>query len=446
MTIEISAELFPVFAIFRDETKEIRGEMTTDLLSLEGQGDTPAPGVVERLARNAHTLKGNASSLGLADVATLMHSVESLLMGASGRERRIEPAVIDVLLFAIDEVLARAEGILANRPDSGGIRAAHARVEEMLAGVADQPHAMATLSSPAPPPEPGEELLKIGATQFEGFSQVVDELGSAGARIGLRAAECAAAVRDLKDFAERADGGFPPELAAALRRITEASEALERNLRADAEMIASVGEELRGGLQMLQLIQASSMLDPLRRAVHDHARRVGKEALLEIAGAEASVDRRILQELRGAITHVLRNAVDHGIEAPCDRAAAGKPARARIHLELTADGTDLELAVSDDGRGLDPERIRRVARERGLVSTQELDGMPDEEVLRLIWLPGFSTSGSVTETSGRGLGLDAVHACVASLSGRVEIASVVGRGTTFRFHIPISQYLRAGRG
>ena len=203
-------------------------------------------------------------------------------------------------------------------------------------------------------------------------------------------------------------------------------------------MIASVGEELRGGLQMLQLIQASSMLDPLRRAVHDHARRVGKEALLEIAGAEASVDRRILQELRGAITHVLRNAVDHGIEAPCDRAAAGKPA--------PADGTDLELAVSDDGRGLDPERIRRVARERGLVSTQELDGMPDEEVLRLIWLPGFSTSGSVTETSGRGLGLDAVHACVASLSGRVEIASVVGRGTTFRFHIPISQYLRAGRG
>jgi chemotaxis protein histidine kinase CheA len=194
---------------------------------------------------------------------------------------------------------------------------------------------------------------------------------------------------------------------------------------------------------MLQLVQDSAMLDPLRRAVHDHVRRVGKEALLEITGAQSLVDRRILQELRGAIAHVLRNAVDHGIEPADERARAGKPARAHLHLALRGEGTTLELDVIDDGRGLDADAIRATAISRGVVSPASAAAMSRDEILGLIWVPGFSTSCEVTSTSGRGVGLDAVRDCVKKLSGTVDVSSRPGRGTTFHFRVPFSLHLRS---
>lgn len=437
--IELTAEMFPVFASFRDETTELRAELTADLLTLEANPD--APGAADRIGRTAHTLKGNAASLGLHDVSALMHSVESLLAGTCVPGRRLDAVTIDAVLLAVDEVRRRTEDILANRPDSSGVAEAQARIDKLLAGTIAAPQP-ATLSTPAPAMTEGEDLLKIGASQFEGFTQVLDELESAGLALSGRAAACLDAVRSLEKAFAAASGVLPAEVKAELEEKSRRSLELHDELVADVDTVASVAVELRGALEMLQLVRASSMLDPLRRAVHDHARRVGKEALLEIAGAQCQVDRRVLQVLRGALAHVLRNAVDHGIESPSERAAVGKPPRGKIVLDLAIRNDIIEVAVADDGRGLDADKIGRTAVARGALLEADRARMAPEALLQLIWHRGFSTSETVTETSGRGVGLDAVRDCVTQLSGTVSVESTLGRGTTMRFRVPVSQHLR----
>jgi chemotaxis protein histidine kinase CheA len=177
---------------------------------------------------------------------------------------------------------------------------------------------------------------------------------------------------------------------------------------------------------------ASSLFETFRRPVREQASRRKLDVEFEIVGGDVRIDRRTLEVLRGPLGHLLRNSVDHGFESPEDRATSGKGVP-KIVLAAREDGERLEVSVSDDGRGIDPAAVRAAAVDRGIPGAGELD---DAKALELIWRPGFSTARKLSETSGRGVGLDVVKAQVLAAGGEVAVESTVGKGTRFVLRLP----------
>ncbi len=188
----------------------------------------------------------------------------------------------------------------------------------------------------------------------------------------------------------------------------------------------------------------SLSLDHLRRSVRDLCATLGKDAVLEISGEQVRVDRRLPELLRDPLLHLLRNAIDHGIESPRERKAAGKPARGKIQIHISSRDGHVFLRLKDDGRGIDRARVKAVALERGLIDAARAEQISDEEITDLIFVAGFSTAAAVTETSGRGVGLDVVRENLQQLGGHVEVHSEAGKGTEFLLSMPLS--LATSRG
>src|SRR5215831_9583602 len=174
------------------------------------------------------------------------------------------------------------------------------------------------------------------------------------------------------------------------------------------------------------------------RLVRDTARQLGKQARLEIVGQATEVDRDILEKLEAPLTHLLRNAVDHGIEAPDRRLAAGKPEAGLVRIDARHRAGTLAITIADDGGGIDLERLRTKVVERRLTTADMARTMTDAELLEFLFLPGFSTAGAITEYSGRGVGLDVVQTMVRTVGGSVRISSQLGQGTTFHLQLPIT--------
>jgi two-component system chemotaxis sensor kinase CheA len=188
----------------------------------------------------------------------------------------------------------------------------------------------------------------------------------------------------------------------------------------------------------LRRVPAAELFDRLPRVVRDASRALGKDVELELAGRDTPLDRSVLREAGDLLVHLLRNAVDHGIEGADEREAAGKPRSGRIRLSAELDRSAVVIRVVDDGRGLQRERILRVAVERGLLTDAEAATLPDGAVLRLLTRPGFSTATEVTDVSGRGVGLDVVHSRVQELGGTMTVESEPGVGTTFTLRLPLT--------
>jgi two-component system chemotaxis sensor kinase CheA len=182
------------------------------------------------------------------------------------------------------------------------------------------------------------------------------------------------------------------------------------------------------------MVPVTTMTDQLHRAVRDLARSLGKDVAWEVRGGDTELDRGVLRQLSDSLLHLVRNAVDHGVETPEERLTAGKPPQARIVLSAMQVGSEVVIAVTDDGHGIDVDRVRSQAERQGV----ETAGLGDEEVLQLVFRSGLSTARFVSDVSGRGVGLDVVEASVTAVRGRIDVRSVAGQGTEFRLIVPIS--------
>lgn len=229
------------------------------------------------------------------------------------------------------------------------------------------------------------------------------------------------------------------ELVITKGRLEQIGERLgDRELFEALSTLSRLLTELQDEIMEMRLTPIAEVFNKFPRMVRDLARKMGKEVEFVMEGADIEVDRTILEKLGDALVHLLRNAVDHGIEPPEERVKLGKPRVGRVELIAKREKNHVVIIVRDDGRGIDPEKVKKKAIERGLITPEEAASLSDEEAINLIFLPGFSTAEKVTDVSGRGVGMDVVKEVVKSMNGSISVQTEVGKGTTFILKLPIS--------
>jgi two-component system chemotaxis sensor kinase CheA len=199
-----------------------------------------------------------------------------------------------------------------------------------------------------------------------------------------------------------------------------------------------VTSELQEGVMKTRMQPIGNIWSKFPRVVRDLATACGKDVRIEMIGQETDLDKTIIEAIKDPLTHIVRNAVDHGIEKPAARIASGKPAQGVVKLQAFHEGGQINIQIADDGAGIDPERVRRKAIERGLIPGDQASRLPDHDVLKLIFVPGFSTAEAITNVSGRGVGMDVVKTNIERIGGTVDIDSKIGEGTTLRIKIPLT--------
>ncbi|GEL74180.1 hybrid sensor histidine kinase/response regulator [Myxococcus virescens] len=430
---------------FAVEAQEVVQKVTMDLLELEREGlETDAlTKLYVRLGRHLHTLKGSAASLGMQDLSDIAHKLEDALAPLKANPQKMPRPVVDILLHGLDLFLLRAQAHADGRgealPDPAAALAqlvADAPPPEEAAAMVAASGGLAAVAAPAPSAEPvsvadalpesADAGWRVSSWQVTALMREVERLREVRLRVEERG-------RELERVAVLlAKQGLLAETAEARTALSGTA----RSLRTDGEETSDIVDALEDGLKAITTRPVRTILDPLQRMVRDLSRQLGKEARLSVVGAEVSLDRRLLEKLQGSLVHLLRNAVDHGLELPADRERAGKHHEGALTLRVEQQGNLLYLEASDDGAGIDVEVVRRLAEQRGVVTAEETARLNENQLRDLIFRSGFSTRTDVTDTSGRGVGLDAVRASVEALQGRIEVASTPGQGTRFMLTLP----------
>ncbi|MCY1031203.1 response regulator [Corallococcus sp. BB11-1] len=285
-----------------------------------------------------------------------------------------------------------------------------------------------------------DTAVRIGVASLDLLTSAVTNLGQVARRRELATARRLALVRELSELARAAEDLGPAGVAIAERlgRAKELAATLHREakLLANAELrdLGQVSEEV----QTLRMLPLAVLFEPYPRMVRDLARELGKEVELVVDGEDTRADRSVVEALREPLMHLVRNALDHGLETRVDRVGAGKHPRGCLTLRAAREGSRIVLRVEDDGMGMDPALLRRVAVRRGVLDEATANALSDAAARDLIFLPGFSSREVVTDLSGRGVGLDAVRASLQALGGDVGVESAPGWGTIFTLRVPVS--------
>lgn len=457
------------------ETREHLSLLARGILGLE----QASPGALDEAFRAAHTIKGLAAAMGHNRVASLAHNLEDRLTELRAGARAIDASIVDELLSGSDALAAAVDATLLGPAPEEDVES------DSIAAPSD-----ATIAADAPPApssatvtarvvfEPDTPIRAARASivrrNAEKAGGVVGSWPEAGVDAGelllhlSPAADLLAMEQAIRAAGNIADVRFEPVRAApraALEHVDEAETVTWVRVPRDrldelAEGIAELSvlherdrvangnaatsdragpvlAELQRVILDLRMVPVSVAFERFHRLVRDALRSVGKEADFSIEGAEIAVDQAILDAIVDPLVHILRNAVDHGLEAPDIREAAGKPRRGSLRLETRRERSSVRITVSDDGAGIARDRVIARAVEAGLLeaATAEIN---DEEMFRVMSQPGFSTAETVTELSGRGVGLDVVVARVRSLGGAIEMTSTRNEGTTFTIRLPVT--------
>lgn len=478
---------FSMLELFRLEADAQTAVLAAAVLAIEET--EPAPAAIEAMMRAAHSLKGAARIIGLDPAVRVAHALEEVFVAAGKGTLRVRPEHADVLLAGIDFLgsIARADdalspdgpwperaaGLVARltallaTPESiapptvaaSDLQASRSPEPKATAVVPPLPPAMATAAGPVTPSAPAYEhldrVVRVSADSLNRLVGLASEslVESRQLRpfidglLSLRSTQ--ARLRDtIAAIDERpapADSGAAASQAARLGILREQADAVLSGLSRQCEAFeafASRNEDLSSRLYHEVI---SSRMRPLAdgirgfpRLVRDVSRSLGKQVRLDVCGEQTGVDRDILEKLEAPLAHLIRNALDHGIEPPDRREAAGKPPVGVIHLEARHRAGMLHITVTDDGAGIDVEQIRTRAVARGLLAGQVADQLSSAELLEFLFLPGFSTKNVVTEISGRGVGLDAVQSMAKAVGGGVRVTTLPGRQTIFTLQLPIT--------
>ncbi|PTY07078.1 histidine kinase [Opitutaceae bacterium EW11] len=404
------------------------------LLSLEnGTADKETLNVIFRVV---HTIKGSAGCLGLARIEATTHAGESLL--ALLRDGKIQPGteLISALLSLSDALRGMLRHLELHGTDGEGDQSALiARLTELQT---QQPAAPAAETdsaafglfddSPPPPPPAAEPAPKPTAT----------ETPPAPAAKSVSSA--------VSDTAIRVDVGQLDRLMNLVGELVLARNQILQNvghpdsaaLAAASQRLNLITTELQGSVMKTRMQPIGNVWAKFPRIVRDLAKDLHKKVTLVMEGQETELDRTIIEAIKDPLTHIIRNAVDHGQELPAERVAAGKPEEGRLTLRAFHEGGQVNIEIIDDGRGIGVDRVRAKALERGLISPDQAARMGEREICNLVFLPGFSTAEKVTNLSGRGVGMDVVRTNIEKIGGSVDLQSTQGVGVTLKIKIPLT--------
>jgi two-component system chemotaxis sensor kinase CheA len=417
---------------FRIEARELLEQLTQGLLSLD-DGESGSQAVPE-LFRYAHTLKGAARVVGQMHMAEMAHAVEDALSPYRDSGQSVPANSVREFLRLVGQMADALDTLDAPAPAS---------TPEV---------AQAETGSPVVVPQegPSSEVVRVELERLdgllEGLSEAVVQLGGLhGAVESLGQAQHGTSLLIEQLTAPVASSGSAAERARWLSRVLSVAESLRASLtKAGRQLGGGLGQveselaRMRDTAHSLRLVPAQTLFGPLELAARDAAGSLGRQVKMVTEGGDIQIDGHVLAAVRQALLHVVRNAVDHGLETPDERRVVGKPPTGHFSLKVQRRGGRVSFRCEDDGRGVDLARVRQVGVERGVVSASEADALDEEGVLNLLFQPGFSTARTITEVSGRGVGLDVVRDTVRRLKGEVHITSRLGQGTCITLEVPLT--------
>ncbi|QSR25055.1 histidine kinase [Nocardioides aromaticivorans] len=467
-----------IIAEFLVESHENLDQLDRDLVELEQQPDSR-----ERLSsifRTIHTIKGTSGFLAFNRLEQLTHVGETLLSRLRDGEAVMTPVIAEALLSMVDTVRALLDVIERTSSDTDpavDVAPVVAVIEDLLAGREPEPSTGTLVASeaggaaeepvvspadsfaapPAPEPEPEPEPELALEPAPEPASEPTPEPEAAAPAepewdgVERRASDPAepwdgVERRTRVESSVRVDVDLLDDLVDLVGELVlTRNQLIQRSLASDdlelvraSQRLDLVASELQESVMKTRMQPIGQVWSKMPRVVRDLSHQLGREVELVMEGHETELDRSLLEAVKDPLTHLVRNSLDHGIEPPDVRAAAGKPTKGTLSLRAYHESGQVVVEIADDGKGIDPERIAAVALERGVVTRDQLSRMDGREVLGLIFRPGFSTAAAVSNISGRGVGMDVVRTNIERIGGSVDVSSEPGRGTTTRVRIPLT--------
>jgi two-component system chemotaxis sensor kinase CheA len=414
-----SIELDQLLEIFRDQSLQIVEEMGHDLLALES--GTADDETMARLRRGAHTIKGDSACVGLEGITQITHKIEDAFAAALEGQMGFDRRSVDVMLKGLDAVNAAIGGEEIGDVDAERVKAL---VEELSEIQTD-----AAVDRTAPP----ARVIKTELTHSSSARQAESKHRRDYVRVESAKVDTLLNLAGEMVIARSVINQIEPELEREFPR----NELVGRLATASTQMGKLIGE-LQKSVLKLRMVTIDHLFRRFARPMRELAGERGKEFELRIIGGETELDRSLVDLLYEPLLHLLRNAVDHGLETKEERRNAGKPEAGQIVTRAYHDGNQVVVEVSDDGRGIDVAAVKARAVQSGAISKQQADQMPDEDAFQLVFTQGLSTAGEITQLSGRGIGTTAVKSAVEQLRGTMAVKSEAGFGTSFTLRLPLT--------
>ncbi|MGB3395886.1 MAG: chemotaxis protein CheA [Nitrospira sp.] len=485
----MSDEMQEILNDFLTESNEMLEVLDQRFVTLES--DPNNTDLLNEIFRAMHSMKGSAGFLGFNHLVDVAHRGENILNKLRQAEMAVSPTIISVILETIDVIKAimadiRESGtdnhtptqVIAAKLDailSGTAPAKAASAAPVATSAAPSMEALAAASASATPQPPtlGEILVNEG---FASKDQVLDALNAQqhqpepktplgeillqAKAITERALDQALHKQEkqpkpaeedatIRVETKRLDSvmNLVGELVLGRNRLIKIGTQLEQNHESDpqvrvlSETLAQlnlVTTDLQLAVMKTRMLPIKKVFAKLPRMVRDLSQKLNKQVHLEMRGEETELDKSVADEVGDPLVHLVRNAIDHGIETPAERQAKGKPGEGQLTIAASQEGNSIVIRINDDGRGIQVEKIKAKALAKGLISEAELAAMEHREILNLIFLPGFSTAEQVTDVSGRGVGMDVVRTNIRKINGTVDLESEVGKGSQIIIKLPLT--------
>ena len=436
---------------FLAETTELLEKLDDDLVTLEKSPDDAE--LMNRIFRSIHTVKGASSFLGFDLLVKVTHKTEDVLNRLRKSELTLNSEIMDVILEAVDLVKTLVNDIKGGDIVERELESTVAKLipylsesateatvlapvfaslqedksKEAVAGGAPVVPAAAAPPVPVAAPKPAPAAQKAPAAKGEELADNstvrvdVKRLDDLMNQVGELVLERNRMIQLHSDYQFGVDpAAFSDDFGKLSKRMN------------------FVTSELQMQVLKMRMLPVEKVFKKFPRIVRNLARDLGKEVDLQIIGEETELDRSVVDEIGDPLIHLIRNALDHGLEQPEERLAAGKPRCGTVVLAAAHEGNQIVISIKDNGRGIDPDRVSRKALEKGLITEEQLALMGSREILDLLFLPGFSTKEQATDLSGRGVGMDVVRTNIRKLNGIIEIKNEIGRGSEFILKLPLT--------
>jgi two-component system chemotaxis sensor kinase CheA len=409
------------------ETDEIIESLDHDLVELENSKNDLD--LLNKIFRAAHTMKGASSFLGFDKMANLTHHAEEILNKLRKNDMQVNAVIMDILLEFVDVTKHILADIKAGK-DTAQVDGTVKKLKLANEGNFDQVGGDSGSSGkPGSAPAPSgkradedvnqvkkaamsiEQTIRVDVSRLDSLMNLVGELVLSRNRIG----------QISNDLEKKFEGEF-----------------LIEQLMETTSQIGLITTELQLAVMKTRMVPIGKVFNKFPRMVRDLSREKNKEIELVINGEETELDKSVVEEIGDPLIHMIRNAVDHGVEGPEERRKAGKPIKGTVHLSAYHEGNHIVVEIRDDGKGMDPNKLKKKAVEKGVITVEEAKSLDNEGAFNLVFKPGFSTAEKITNISGRGVGMDVVKTNIEKLNGIINIESELGHGTRFRLKLPLT--------